>query len=214
MTFPPGHTLSPGRRPGSRNKRTEEILTRLENRGDIDPADFLSSIVSNNEEPKELRIQASGLLLPYKHSKCGTIPAARYIELQIDVNEFTHVSDAENFLAKIALLTARGHLDIQSAQELSGLVKAWIDTQYAKEELQFKINPPEQRDTVIRVEGGLPIMPGLEGVVMPQINGATNGHDVLAPPAPQIESSGKESSTNGQGPGTPDSAPETKGGEP
>jgi hypothetical protein len=57
MTFQPGHTLSPGRRPGSRNKRTAEIFNRLQNRGDLDPADLLSSIVTNNQEPKELRIQ-------------------------------------------------------------------------------------------------------------------------------------------------------------
>ena len=49
------------------------------------------------------------------------MPPPRYVDLQIDVNEFTHVSDAEAFLARIALLTARGHLDIQSAQELSAL---------------------------------------------------------------------------------------------
>jgi hypothetical protein len=54
-------------------------------------------------------------------------PTPRFIDLQLDVPEFTHVSDAENFLAKIALLTARGHLDIQSAQELSALVKTRKD---------------------------------------------------------------------------------------
>jgi hypothetical protein len=89
----------------------------------------------------------------------------------------------------------------------------------AEEELKFKLYPPEQQDQRIVIQGGLPTMPGLEGVVMPQLNGhATNGDDVLAPPVPQIESSGKESSdpppTNGQGPDTHDSAPETKGGEP
>jgi hypothetical protein len=77
MTFQPGHIFSPGRRPGSRNKRTAEIFTRLENRGDLDPADLLSSIVTNNEEPKELRMQAAGLLMPHKYSKCGTAQYAR-----------------------------------------------------------------------------------------------------------------------------------------
>src|SRR5262245_53728237 len=187
MTFQPGHTFSPGRRPGSRNKRTAEIFNRLDNRGDLDPADLLSSIVTNNQEPNELRIQAAGLLMPYKYGKHGSIPPVRYVELEIDIPEFTHVSDAENFLAKIALLTARGHLDIQSAQELSALVKTWIDTQYAKEELQFKINPPETRDTIIRVEGGLPALPGTD-ITMPVLDHgpATNGH-ALEPPRPQIE---------------------------
>ena len=96
MTFQPGHTFSPGRRHGSRNKRTE-IFNRLENRGDLDPADLLSSIVTNNQEPKELRIQAAGLLMPYKHSKCGTSPVQVYIHVPLDVPEFTHLSDAEQF---------------------------------------------------------------------------------------------------------------------
>src|SRR5499427_6966317 len=149
MTFQPEHTFSPGRRPGSRNKRTAEIFHRLESRGDLDPADLLSSIVTNPQEQQELRIQAAGLLMPYKYGKHGSIPPLRYIELQIDVNEFTHVSDAENFLAKIALLVARGHLDIQQGQELQGLVTAWINTQYQKEELAHKLNPPETHDQTI-----------------------------------------------------------------
>ena len=107
MTFQPGHTLSPGRRPGSRNKRTAEIFYRLESRGDLDPADLLSSIVTNNEEPKELRIQAAGLLMPYKYSKCGTAPVQVYIDVPLDTPEFTHLSDAEQFLAKVAALVAQ-----------------------------------------------------------------------------------------------------------
>jgi hypothetical protein len=97
-------------------------------------------------------------------------PTPRFVDLQLDAPEFTHVSDAENFLAKIALLVACRHLDIQSGQVLSGLVKAWIDTQ---------INPPEQRDAVIRVEGGLPALPGTN-VTMPVLDGrlATNDDDV------------------------------------
>ena len=122
------------------------------------------------------------------------------------IPEFTHVSDAENFLAKIALLVARGHLDIQSAQELSGLVNLWIQTQYAKDELQFKINPPETRDTTIRISGGLPELPGTN-VTMPVLDGkpVTNGH-ALEPPAsvvPAIEPSPKS-----HDPGPPPQDPE------
>src|SRR5215831_2586525 len=71
MTFQPDHKFSPGRRHGSRNKRTAEIFNRLESRGDLDPADLLSSIVTNPQEQQELRIQAAGLLMPYKYGKHG-----------------------------------------------------------------------------------------------------------------------------------------------
>jgi hypothetical protein len=109
------------------------------------------------------------------------MPPPRFIELEIDVTEFQHVSEAEAFLQKIALLCAKGHIDIQSAQELSGLVKTWIDTQYQKEELQFKINPPEQHDQIIQVQGGLPALPGTT-ITMPVLNGHAVSEQLLSAP--------------------------------
>jgi hypothetical protein len=70
----PGHTN--GRPKGSPNKKNEELQKRLSERGDLDPADFLSSLVTNTNEPKELRVQASGLLMPYFYNKRGTIAPA------------------------------------------------------------------------------------------------------------------------------------------
>ena len=196
MTFQPGHTFSPGRRPGSRNKRTAEIFNRLESRGDLDPAELLSSIVTNNEEPKELRIQAAGLLMPYKYSKCGTAPVQVYIDIPLDTPEFTHLSDAEQFLAKVAALVAHGQLDFQAGQNLSALAKNWIDSQYAREELAIKqINAgTTEHEQVIRVQGGLPPLPGCN-VMMPLLDGkpTTNGHALAAPTdaVPAIEAAPK-----------------------
>jgi hypothetical protein len=119
--------------------------------------------------------------MPYKYGKHGSIPPLRYIELQIDINEFTHVSQAEAALAKIAIDVASGRVDIQSGQEVSALIKDWISIQYAKEELQFKISPPETRDTTITVVGGLPALPGTN-ITMPQLNGHTADARALAAP--------------------------------
>src|SRR5262249_16451467 len=208
MTFQPGHTFSPGRRHGSRNKRTAEIFHRLENRGDIDPADLLSSIVTNPQEQQELRIQAAGLLMPYKYSKCGTAPVQVYIDVPLDTPEFTHLSDAEQFLAKVAALVAHGQLDFQAGQNLSALAKNWIDAQYAREELaikQYNAGSTEHEQT-IRIEGGLPALPGTN-ITMPTLDGhaVTNGHALAAPtdavPAvPQIESSSSGSPTGANAP--------------
>src|SRR5262245_18048941 len=197
MTFQPGHTFSPGRRLGSRNKRTAEIFHRLESRGDLDPADLLSSIVTNNQEPQELRIQAAGLLMPYKHSKYGTSLFCDLVNRQSRFPEFTHLSAAESFLAKIATLIAAGELDFQSGLELSSIIKAWIDSQYAREELaikQYNSGTTEHEQT-IRIEGGLPALPGTN-ITMPTLEHGpvTNGH-ALGPPrltegdptVPQIE---------------------------
>src|SRR5215510_9025681 len=201
MPWAPGQSGNPHGYSGPRNRRRHEVFEIIKNLGHKDALETLSYLQHNEQIEPGLRIAAAAALAPYCHPKMQATPTPRYIDLQIDIPEFVHVSDAENFLAKIALLVARGHLDIQQGQELAGLVKLWIDSQYAKEELQFKINPPEQRDTVIRVEGGLPIMPGLENVRMPVLDGhATNGH-ALAPPAPQIEAN-ESVPTNGQGPPT------------
>src|SRR5262245_29468935 len=210
MTFQPGHTFSPGRRHGSRNKRTAEIFNRLENRGDLDPADLLSSIVTNNQEPKELRIQAAGLLMPYKYSKCGTAPVQVYIDVPLDTPEFTHLSDAEQFLAKVAALVARGELDIQTGVELSSLAKAWIDSQYAREELaikQYNAGSTEHEQT-IRIEGGLPALPGTN-ITMPMLDGhATNGHGHAALGAPTDAVPAIEAAPKAQDPEPPPQDPE------
>src|SRR6516165_5864530 len=196
MTFQPGHTLSPGRRPGSRNKRTAEIFHRLENRGDIDPADLLSSIVTNPQEQQELRIQAAGLLMPYKYGKHGSIPPLRYIDEPVQFPEPRTIEQANKNIAYISNLKAQGLIDLDFANSLIADNTIIANNLIAEEELKFKLCPPEERDQVIKIQGGLPVMPGLEGVVMPQLNGhATNGHHAaLAAPVdavPAIEAAHK-----------------------
>src|SRR6516165_9069368 len=166
MTFQPGHKLSPGRRHGSRNKRTEEIFSRLEDRGDLDPADLLSSIVTNNEEPKELRIQAAGLLMPYKYGKHGSIPTPRYIDDPIQLPEPVTIEQANRNIAYISNLKAQGLIDLDFANSLIADNTTIANNLIAREELKFKLYPPEQQDQRIVIQGGLPVMPGLEGVVM------------------------------------------------
>jgi hypothetical protein len=185
--FSPGQSGNPSGRPvGSRNKRTEEIFTRLEKRGDLDPADFLSSIVTNKDEPKELRIQASGLLLPYKYGKRGAIPAPRFIPDQIEVPVFTNIEHAENYLKEIPVRYGNGELDSQSALELAQLVAAWIESCRAGQELDLKIaNSTAGTGTQkIVVTGGLPTLPTEDGhtLLMPQLNG--HEHDLLPPQEP------------------------------
>jgi hypothetical protein len=187
MVFQPWNTLSEGRPVGSRNRRSFELEERLRNRGDTDPADFLSSLITNQNESTELRAAASNYLLPYLYSKRGAMPPPRYVELEINVTEFTHVSQAEAALAKIAIDVANGRVYIQSAQEVSALIKDWINIQYSKEEIQFKINPPETRDTTITVVGGLPALPGTQ-IEMPQLNGHVADARVLAAPTDIVPS--------------------------
>src|SRR5215471_1059055 len=177
MTFEPGHKLATGRPKGSRNKRTAEIFNRLENRGDLDPADLLSSIVTNNQEPNELRIQAAGLLMPYKYGKHGSIPPPRYIDEPIQLPEPTTIEQANKNIAYISNLKAQGLIDLDFANSLIADNTTIANNLIAEEELKFKLYPPEERDTTIHIKGGLPQLPGCENLIMPQLNGhATNGN--------------------------------------
>jgi hypothetical protein len=202
--FQPGNTEGKGRPPGAANKRSEELRRRLRDRGDIDPAEFCSSIVSNTNESTELRLQASNFLLPYLYPKRGAVATPRYINDPVQLPEPTTIEQANRNIAYISNLKAQGLIDLDFANSLIADNTTIANNLIAEEELQFKISPPETRDTTIHITGGLPELPGCN-VMMPQLNGhATNGHDVLAPPVPQLESSGKESSNNGQGPETMD----------
>jgi hypothetical protein len=132
----------------------------------------------------------------------------RYDIVPLDTSEFTHLSDAEQFLAKVAALVAHGQLDFQAGQHLSALAKNWIDAQYAREELAIKqINSgATEHEQVIRVTGGLPQLPGTS-IVMPVLDGkpVTNGHALSAPTdaVPAIEAA-----PNAQDPGPPPRDPE------
>jgi hypothetical protein len=147
--------------------------------------------------------------MPYKYSKCGTAPVQVYIDIPLDTPEFTHLSDAEQFLAKVAALVAHGQLDFQAGQNLSALAKNWIDAQYAREELaikQFNAGSTEHEQT-IRIEGGLPALPGTN-ITMPMLDGhATNGNGhALAAPEPAVPAI--EAAPKAQDPGPPPQDPE------
>jgi hypothetical protein len=181
MTWEPGKSGNPNGYKGPRDRARREVFERIQALKHADALETLSSIQNDPNTDTAYRVAAASALAPYMHPKLQSTPTPRYVELQIDVPEFTHVSDAEAFLAKIALLVARGHLDIQQGQELAALVKTWIDTQYQKEELQFKISPPETRDQIIRITGGLEALPGTN-IDMPVLNGHAVTEQLLSAP--------------------------------
>ena len=141
--FQPGEIGNPAGRPkGSRNKRTQEILDLLSSRGDKDPLDFLSEIVSGNGQyPVELKVTAANYLLPYKHSKCGATPAPRYISEPV-VLPHPRPQTLEQINEDISFLTdlkATGQIDIDIADFLIGGLRTMAQSIIAEEELKLKI---------------------------------------------------------------------------
>jgi hypothetical protein len=112
-----------GRPVGSRNKRTVELWGDLEKRGDLDPAKYLSSIVSDRNRPEELRLQAAGLLMPYKYSKHGAIPEPPplvWVRQPVHLPH-PHVTEIRQVVENIEYLSdlrRGGGLDLASADSL------------------------------------------------------------------------------------------------
>ena len=141
MTFQPGQVSNPnGRKPGSRNRRTQEILDLIQGRGDKDPLDALSEIISTSDNPDH-RISASNILAPYLHSKCATKPTPRFVPEQIEVPTFNTVREAEAYLAHIPVLLGKGEIDSQTALELSQPTKNWLDAIYARQDYDLNSRP-------------------------------------------------------------------------
>src|SRR6516162_6879214 len=105
----PGKSGNPtGRQPGTRNKRTEAIWAKLEARGDLDPIEYLSSLVANEKTPPEQRIAAAIALAPYRHSKCGLTPQPASLVFVAEPVELPHphVTAIEHTLANIEHISA------------------------------------------------------------------------------------------------------------
>jgi len=181
MTWEPGKSGNPNGYKGQRDRNRRAVFERLKELGHKDPLEILGTIANDEKEDPGIRVAAASAQVPYLHPKLQSIPVPRFITLEIEIPEFAHVSEAESFLIKIAALVASGQLDVLSGQEIHALVKPWIDVQYAKDELQFKINPPETHDQTITIAGGLPQLPGTT-ITMPVLNGSHVSEQLLTAP--------------------------------
>jgi hypothetical protein len=179
MPFYPGQSGNPnGRTPGSRNRRTQEILDLIQARGDKDPLDALSDLITKNEDPA-IVAQASNILAPYLHSKRSTTPAPRFFPEPVVVPTFTTIEQAEEYLAQIPVMLGNCSIDSQSALELSTLVRNWIEAKLAHTNTNLKIEAQGTGDATIRIEGGLPQLPGTNINMTNKLTLDHNGRDVI-----------------------------------
>jgi hypothetical protein len=105
-------------------------------------------------------------------SKKGATPASRFVDQQIEVPNFQTIEEAQAFLAALSQRAGAGELELQSALDVSTLVKNWILSRQGSEELALKQlaageHNGEQR---IIISGGLPDLPGCN-ITMLQLNG-------------------------------------------
>jgi hypothetical protein len=167
MSFHLGASANPvGRPKGARNRQTQEIVDLIKASGDKDSLEVLSEIVSTSANP-EHRISASNILGPYLHSKRGTAVAPRFIDTPVVVPAFTSIEQGEDYLASLPVLLGKGELDSQTALELSTLTRNWLSAICERQEYGLKLQAlGAHGDAIIRIEGGLPPLPGTN-ITMP-----------------------------------------------
>jgi len=122
MTFQPGNDFSQGRPAGARNKSSYALRERLRSRPNhVDPAEFLADLISNPAESAEVRIAASGQLMPYYHSKLGATPVPPppvYVQEAISLPRPETIAQAAANIARLTEMKALGQLDIATADSL------------------------------------------------------------------------------------------------
>jgi hypothetical protein len=164
-TWKEGQSPNPnGRTRGSRNRRNSELWARLEARGDKDPADLLSEIVTNENEQKELRIQAAGMLMPYKYAKVTAPAPTVFIDQTININRPTSIREARANIAYISELKSQGKLDLVAADSLISDQRALLDSFI--DETKLLVAGQSDQPQAIQILGGLPRLPGCN-VTMP-----------------------------------------------
>jgi hypothetical protein len=171
MPFVPGNSANPSGRPrGSHNKRTAEIYYGLQERGDLDPADYLSSIVTNPTKPDELRMQAANMLMPYMHSKAGVLPAKLFVKYTINL-PYPKPDKLDQVRENIVYLTAlklTEQIDTATADNLILDQTKIHDSIF--EEMKLLYSTGGGTDVQIHIEGGLPDMPGTN-IIKPDLSG-------------------------------------------
>jgi hypothetical protein len=140
-----------------------------------DPVLFQHRLLSDMSLPAATRAAIANQIAPYYRPRLGLMEPAKYVQTPIEVPDFASIEDAEAFLLLLAQRQAAQELDLDSVAAVSARVLDWVHSKRAGQELEIKrINATgDTGDQVIRIEGGMPQLPGTD-VIMPDQH--LNGH--------------------------------------
>jgi len=161
---------------GARTKATARKVAELNERGDLDPLDYLSRIVSTETADPALRAQAAQAIMPYRHSRMGNTPVPPepiFFDPETEFHpphpEPRSVDQVNANLNYIVQLKLAGKLDQAWANDLANDQRIIGNNILDQQKLLAAQGGPQEQ--TIRIEGGLPKLPGTN-IIMPPINGA------------------------------------------
>jgi hypothetical protein len=152
--FKPGN---PGKPPGVRNKRTQEIIDKIKELGHRDPLETLSEL-QHNAKDEAVRATAANMLAPYIHSRMGLTPQPappRYIEEALSLPKPTNVRIACENIALLSDMKATGKLDIATADSLIADQRVILEALIEECKLLANAQDPNAVQS-ITIKGGLP----------------------------------------------------------
>jgi hypothetical protein len=178
----PGQSGNPkrnGARPfGSRNRRTTEAIEAIINAGHQDPLLTLAELQAKSAD-EGIRATAANMLAPFLHSKCGAIPALRYIEEPITLPHPNPTTEAEISanIGHLNTLLAAGTLDVDFFNALMVGQHQHINALKAREDVPANTN--------ITITGGLPSLPGTN-ITMPELPTMNGNQHIISPPEARL----------------------------
>jgi hypothetical protein len=137
-----------------------------------DPIEFQHKAMMDKSLPIGLRVAIAQNIAPYCHPRIGLISMPRYVETPIEVPDFKAIEEAEDFLLVLSRRTGAGDLPLDTVSQITAQIAAWIHSRRQGQELEIKrLNADASNATpVLRIEGGLPDLPGTN-IIMPTPEG-------------------------------------------
>ena len=182
MTFQPGQSGNPsgykGPRWGNRHKIHREVLELIQGLGHKDCLVTLSEIQNDPNKDPAVRVSAAIGLAKHVHPGLQAIPSPILIHELIDLPPPTTIEIAKDNISKLISAYGRGECDQASYDRLIAGNVAMINALLGQDKLNYAHGV--QPETTIRIQGGLPVLPGCENLIMPtqdQING--KGYQLL-----------------------------------
>jgi hypothetical protein len=194
MAFSPGQSGNPkGKAKGTTPTRAVPPPTAAA-LSDPDPLVFMARVMQSADCLLPYRLQAAGLLAPYKHSRM----VRRVIHTPLGIDPSITVEQATDAIARISSLMASGQLALDEGRDLIAAQEAFINARTTTE-IETRMRALEEAVTAalrsnalrptLEIEAGLPVMPGCENVLMPP--------KTVAGPAPIAPSNGGRDGNGG-----------------